>query len=69
MSNSTESEDVRYLFGDELSIKNDELEILFTSFLDTDEVETSDSLIIVAIIVVVAIAASIFYLKGYKKKA
>jgi len=69
VSNSTESEDARYLFGDELSIKNDELEILFTSFLDTDEVETSDSLIIVAIIVVVAIAASIFYLKGYKKKA
>jgi len=71
VSNSTEREDIRYLFGDEVSIKNDELEILFTSFLDNNEVETSetdDSLIIVAIIVVVAIAASIFYLKGYKKK-
>jgi len=71
VSDNQEQEEVVYLFGDKVSIKNDELEILFTSFLDNNEVETSetdDSLIIVAIIVVVAIAASIFYLKGYKKK-
>jgi len=71
LSNNQERDEAMYLFGNEFSIKNDELEILFTSFLDNNEVETSetdDSLIIVAIIVVVAIAASIFYLKGYKKK-
>ena len=71
LSNNQERDEAMYLFGNEFSIKNDELEILFTSFLDNNEVEiseTDDSLIIVAIIVVVAIAASIFYLKGYKKK-
>jgi len=71
VSEDQEQEEVVYLFGDKSSIKNDELEIVFTSFLDNNEVETSetdDSLIIVAIIVVAAIAASIFYLKGYKKK-
>ena len=71
LSNNQERDEAMYLFGNEFSIKNDELEILFTSFLDNNEVETSetdDSLIIVAIIVVAAIAASIFYLKGYKKK-
>jgi hypothetical protein len=70
VSDSQEKKEIIYLFGNDFSVTNDELEIQFPAILEDVTIttpETDDSFIIVAIIVVAAIGASVFYLKGYKK--
>jgi len=67
-------EELMYLFGNDFSVKNNELEIQFSSDIEDGPITTpeptsemDESVIIVGIIVAAAIGAAIFYLKGYKK--
>ena len=58
----------KYLFGEETSVSNKELE--FTLKPETPQVEKQEfdeSIVVVVIITIVAIGAAIFYLKGYKR--
>jgi len=58
----------KYLFGEETSVSSKELE--FTLEPETPKVEKQEfdeSIVVVAIITIVAIGAAIFYLKGYKR--
>lgn len=60
----------KYIFGERTSIDKDEMVFsLGGSELIASKIETSldESIIVVIIITVVAIAAAIFYLKGYRK--
>jgi hypothetical protein len=61
----------KYIFGEKQSINKDELIFSLggSEMLAPKKIETyfDESTIIVIIITVVAIAAAIFYLKGYKK--
>ena len=69
-ASSESTKEAMYLFGDGFSVNSNEMKITLVSSLDdADPVpENSDeSLIIVGIIIVGAIAAAIFFLKGYKK--
>ncbi len=70
VEDNQERQELMYLFGDDFSIRNNELEIQFPSILEevpTTTSESDESVIIVGIIVAAAIGAAIFYLKGYKK--
>lgn len=58
----------KYIFGEKTSVTNKELEFsLGGGKLQTEKLEVDESIIVVIIITIVAIAAAIFYLKGYKK--
>jgi len=58
----------KYIFGEKVSVNKEELKFsLGGSQLQVEKVEFDESIVIVIIITVVAIAAAIFYLKGYKK--
>ena len=58
----------KYIFGEETTVNSKELEFsLGGKNLQTEKQEFDESIIVVIIITVVAIAAAIFYLKGYKK--
>ena len=69
----TGSENIKeamYIFGDDFSINNNEMKVTLVSSDNNTEPlpENSDeSLIIVGVIAVGAIAAAVFFLKGYKK--
>ena len=58
----------KYIFGKETSVNGKELEFsLGGTNLQIEKPEVDESIIVVVIITIVAIAAAIFYLKGYKK--
>jgi len=61
----------KYIFGEKASVSKEELKFsLGGSQLQTiqsETVEFDESIVVVIIITIVAIAAAIFYLKGYKK--
>ena len=58
----------KYIFGEKTSVSSEELEFsLGGTELKTEKPEFDESIIVVIIITIVAIAAAIFYLKGYKK--
>ncbi|MCV0431552.1 hypothetical protein [Nitrosopumilus sp.] len=58
----------KYIFGKESSIDKNELVFsLAGEKIKTEKPETDESVIVVGIITIVAIAAAIFYLKGYRK--
>ena len=58
----------KYIFGEKTSVTNKELEFsLSGENIQNEKQEFDDSIPIVIIITIVAIAAAMFYLKGYKK--
>ena len=58
----------KYIFGDEPSVNKEKLKFLFGDEpIIQPKTELDESTIIVIIISVIAIAAAIFFLKGYKK--
>ncbi|QLH03841.1 hypothetical protein C5F47_06555 [Nitrosopumilus cobalaminigenes] len=58
----------KYIFGEKLSVSNQELEFSLGGInLQKEKQEFDESIVVVVIITIVAIAASLFYLKGYKK--
>jgi len=58
----------KYIFGKETTVDEKELEFsLGGTNLQTEKPKFDESIIVVIIITIVAIAAAIFYLKGYKK--
>ena len=58
----------KYIFGEKLSVNNQELEFsLGGTNLQIEKQEFDESIVVVIIITIVAIAAALFYLKGYKK--
>lgn len=58
----------KYIFGKETSVKSDELRFsLGGENLKEEKQKFDESIVVVIIITIVAIAAAIFYLKGYKK--
>ncbi|MBT8251400.1 MAG: hypothetical protein KJO99_01000, partial [Nitrosopumilus sp.] len=58
----------KYIFGQQTAINAEDLEFsLGGENLQIEKQEIDESIIAVTIITIVAIAAAIFYLKGYKK--
>ncbi|MFQ5476801.1 MAG: hypothetical protein ACE5DT_07225 [Nitrosopumilus sp.] len=58
----------KYIFGEETSINKEDLKFsLGGTQLQIESTEFDESVVVVIIITIVAIAAAIFYLKGYKK--
>jgi len=58
----------KYIFGEETSVNSDELRFsLGGENLRVEKQEFDESIVVVIIITIVAIAAAMFYLKGYKK--
>ena len=58
----------KFIFGERDSINEDELKFsLGEEDIKNEEIQSDDSIIVVAIIAIVSIGAAIFYLKGYKK--
>ena len=58
----------KYIFGEEKSVNKEKLEFsLGNEQLQSKEIEFDESIVVVIIISIVAIAAALFYLKGYKK--
>ena len=58
----------KFIFGERTTISENELEFsLGGDSIKYEEIQSDDSIIVVAIIAIVSIGAAIFYLKGYKK--
>ncbi len=58
----------KYIFGEKTTVTNQELKFsLGGENLQIEKQESDESIIVVIIITIVAIAAAMFYLKGYKK--
>jgi len=58
----------KYIFGEETTVNKEELKFsLGGEQLQAKKTEFDESIVVVIIITIVAIAAAIFYLKGYKK--
>jgi len=58
----------KYIFGEKTSVNKEELKFsLGGTQLQVEKVEFDESIVVVIIITIVAIAAAIYYLKGYKK--
>ena len=58
----------KYLFGEKSSVDSEELKFsLGGERIQVEKQETDESIVVVIIISIVAIAAALFYLKGYKK--
>jgi len=58
----------KYIFGEKTTVTNQELQFsLGGENLQIEKQELDESIIVVIIITIVAIAAALFYLKGYKK--
>jgi len=61
----------KYIFGKDMTVNKKELEFSFggeqLQTKQPEETEFDESIIVVIIITIIAIAAAIFYLKGYKK--
>jgi hypothetical protein len=58
----------KYIFGEKVSVNKEELKFsLGGSQLQVEKAEFDESIVVVIIITIVAVAAAMFYLKGYKK--
>ena len=60
----------KYIFGDKSSVSSEELQFsLGGNQLKVERIKTNfdESTLVVIIITIVAVAAAIFYLKGYRK--
>jgi hypothetical protein len=58
----------KYIFGEEISVNKEKLKFtLGDKIIQPEKTEFDESIIVVVIISIVAIAAALFYLKGYKK--
>ena len=61
----------KYIFGEDTTVNKNELEFLLVGqqvqVKQPEKTEFDESIIVVIIITVIAIAAAVFYLKGYKK--
>ncbi len=58
----------KYIFGEKISVNKEDLKFsLGGSQLQVEKIEFDESIVVVIIITIVAIAAALFYLKGYKK--
>ena len=58
----------KYIFGEKVSVSKEELKFsLGGAQLQVKKVEFDESIVVVIIITIVAIAAALFYLKGYRK--
>jgi hypothetical protein len=58
----------KYIFGEKTSVNNEELRFsLSGENIQTEKIKSDESILVVIIISIVAIAVAIFYLKGYKK--
>ncbi len=58
----------KYIFGEKTTVNKEELKFsLGGTQLQVEKVEFDESIVVVIIITIVAIAAALFYLKGYKK--
>ena len=58
----------KYIFGEKASVSSEELKFsLGGDSIQVEKQETDESIAVVIIISIVAIAAAVFYLKGYKK--
>ena len=61
----------KYIFGDKVSVSKEELKFSLGGVqlqtIQSENVEFDESIVVVIIITIVAIAAAMYYLKGYKK--
>jgi len=61
----------KYIFGEKVSVNKEELKFSLggtqLQTIQSEKVEFDESIVVVIIISIVAIAAALFYLKGYKK--
>ncbi len=61
----------KYIFGEKVSVNKEELKFSLGGVqlqtIQSEDVEFDESIVVVIIITIVAIAAAMFYLKGYKK--
>ncbi|MDC4231541.1 MAG: hypothetical protein M8319_04340 [Nitrosopumilus sp.] len=61
----------KYIFGEKTSVSKEKLEFSLggsqLQFTQLEKVEFDESIVVVIIITIIAIAAALFYLKGYKK--
>ncbi|MEE8384113.1 MAG: hypothetical protein V3R39_04145 [Nitrosopumilus sp.] len=58
----------KYIFGEKTTVNKEELKFsLGGTQLQVEKIEFDESIVVVIIITIVAIAAALFYLKGYKK--
>ena len=61
----------KYIFGEKVSVNKEELKFSLggaqLQAIQSEKVEFDESIVVVIIITIVAIAAALFYLKGYKK--
>ena len=57
----------KYIFGEETSVSKDKLKFSIGDAEPIQPESSDESLVVVAIIAIVAIAAALFYLKGYRK--
>ncbi len=61
----------KYIFGEKVSVNKEELKFSLGGVqlqtIKSEKVEFDESIVVVIIITIVAIAAALFYLKGYKK--
>ncbi len=61
----------KYIFGEKVSVNKEELKFSLGGVqlqtIQSEKIEFDESIVIVIIITIVAIAAAVFYLKGYKK--
>ncbi|QDI89426.1 hypothetical protein Nisw_07765 [Candidatus Nitrosopumilus sp. SW] len=57
----------KYIFGEETSVNKDKLKFSLGDVPPTQQESSDESLVVVIIISIVAIAAALFYLKGYRK--
>ena len=59
----------KYIFGEKISVDKEELKFSLggQQLIQPEKIEFDESIVVVIIITVVAIAAALFYLKGYKK--
>jgi len=61
----------KYIFGEKVSVNKEELKFSLGGMqlqtIQSEKIEFDESIVVVIIITIVAIAAALFYLKGYKK--
>jgi len=61
----------KYIFGEKESVNKEELKFsiggIQSQTIKSEKIEFDESIVVVVIITIVAIAAAVFYLKGYKK--
>ena len=61
----------KYIFGEKVSVNKEKLKFSLggtqLQTIQSENIEFDESIVVVIIITIVAIAAALFYLKGYRK--